>query len=117
MKNKALKKEQRKVNKIIREANKTWFDEHLVGKYKIKQIKRKTYRDLGTYYLFAIEHSYTFGFNRNRTLTYINEEVPDWFRFESVFFISKLWEYANKFVNEEEGTKMFFVDDKFFVLK
>lgn len=29
MKNKALKKEQMKVNKFIREANKTWFDEHL----------------------------------------------------------------------------------------
>lgn len=113
MKNKTLKKEQRKVNKIIREANKTWFDEHyLVGKYEIKQIGRKTYKDLGTYYLFTVEHSYTFGFNRNRTLPYINEEVSDWFRFESAFFISKLWEYVNKFVNEEESSKMFPIDDK-----
>ena len=91
MKNKTLKKEQRKVNKIIREANKTWFDEGLIGKYRIKQIDRRVILGIEAYYLFEIEYFDSLGNIAYRVFS-------DWLRFNSPFFINKLWDLTNNCV-------------------
>ena len=61
--------------------------EHLT-EYKIKQTDRRIVLGVETYYLFEVDYSDSMG-------NMVYRVFSDWIRFNSLFFMSKLWTLTN----------------------